>query len=51
MRLTDADIGDQRALLIGLLADSDAQLLAQAGAAAIGQHGEVAIERGVIIQG
>ncbi|MCY1423070.1 hypothetical protein D9M71_387760 [compost metagenome] len=46
-----ADVGDQRSLLVGGAAHADAQLLAQVGAAAVGQHGEVAVELGLVIQG
>ena len=44
------DVGDQRALVVRPLADVDAQLLAQSGSPAIGQHGQVAFEAGVVIQ-
>ncbi|MNF70909.1 hypothetical protein D3C84_528400 [compost metagenome] len=46
-----ADVGDERGLPVGGTVHADAQLLAQAGAAAIGQHGEVAVELGLVVEG
>ncbi|MNZ24114.1 hypothetical protein D3C78_412500 [compost metagenome] len=51
MGLQRADVGDQRGLPVGGAAHADAQLLAQAGAATVGQHGEVAVELGLVVQG
>jgi hypothetical protein len=45
------DVGDQRTLVVRALVDVDAQLLAQAGAAAIGQHGQIAFDLGFVIEG
>ncbi|MCY1408996.1 hypothetical protein D9M71_243300 [compost metagenome] len=49
--LARGDVGDQRALVVRTLADADPKLLAQAGAATIGEHREVAFQGGFIIEG
>jgi len=51
MGLAGGDVGDERALVIRPFAHMNAQLLAQAGTPAIGQHRQVAIEGGFIIEG
>ena len=51
MRFTGGDIGDQGALLIGPLGHGNAQLLAQTGAAAVGQNGQVTLKAGAVLEG
>ncbi|MNH13243.1 hypothetical protein D3C79_728090 [compost metagenome] len=50
MGLARGNVGDQGALLVGRAAHMDAQLLAQPGAATVGQHCQVALKGGVIVQ-
>ncbi|MNZ32705.1 hypothetical protein D3C78_500380 [compost metagenome] len=45
------DVGDQRGLSIGCSVHANAQLLAQAGTATVGEHGEVAVDLAVVVQG
>ncbi|MCY1406614.1 hypothetical protein D9M71_218850 [compost metagenome] len=45
-----SDVGNQRALVVRALADMDAQLFAQAGAAAVGEHRQVALNLGIVIE-
>ncbi|CRM82791.1 hypothetical protein [Pseudomonas sp. 24 E 13] len=51
MGFARGDVGDQRALVIRARLDADAQLFAQARAAAVGQYREVAFEHGFIVEG
>ena len=45
------DVGDQRALVVGPGFHANAQLLTQAGTAAIGQYRKVAFQHGFIVEG
>ena len=51
VRFARGDVGDQRALVIRAFLDADPQLLAQTGAAAIGEHRKVAFQGGFIVEG
>ena len=51
VRFTRGDVGDQCALVVRARAHVDAQLFAQPGTAAIGEHREVAFQRGFIVEG